>query len=426
MTRQATRVAFAFVGLVVGAGFASGQEVLQYFVGFGYWGIVGAAVAALIFAVSGMAILQLGSYFLASDHNVVITGVTRPLTSKLFDVLIVFTLFSMGFVMIAGGGANMHQQWGLPVWVGSAVISVFVIAAGMLDVRKVTAVIGAMTPVMVIFVIGAFLYSVTHIDSTFAHMNASALEVGSTLPHWTLAVINYVPLALVLAVSMSLVMGGDILNPKVAGWGGFFGGLLFGVLLTMTTVAMFIKVDDIADYDMPLMQMVNLINPWLGTAMAIVIFLMIFNTAIGMYYALASRFGQGNSKRFKLIIVVNTVLGFGLSFFGFKNLVAYLYPIIGYAGLILVGLLVFRWWSGRAKIAEEQKRRGLIRLLMHRKLRRDKAFTRKHDRQLAQYIEDSPIDNEQLHHSYSEEVSQQLDDAGIDHWEDADDAPISR
>ena len=39
------KVALALVGLTVGAGFASGQEVIQYFLAFGYWGILGAAVA---------------------------------------------------------------------------------------------------------------------------------------------------------------------------------------------------------------------------------------------------------------------------------------------------------------------------------------------------------------------------------------------
>lgn len=32
------KIASAFIGIIVGAGFASGQEVLQYFTSFGHWG----------------------------------------------------------------------------------------------------------------------------------------------------------------------------------------------------------------------------------------------------------------------------------------------------------------------------------------------------------------------------------------------------
>ena len=41
MVKKVLRVAFAFVGVIVGAGFATGQEVMQYFVAFGAAGILG-------------------------------------------------------------------------------------------------------------------------------------------------------------------------------------------------------------------------------------------------------------------------------------------------------------------------------------------------------------------------------------------------
>jgi uncharacterized membrane protein YkvI len=46
---SALKVAFAYIGTVVGAGFASGQEILQFFSYFGYWGLVGLLLAAGLF-----------------------------------------------------------------------------------------------------------------------------------------------------------------------------------------------------------------------------------------------------------------------------------------------------------------------------------------------------------------------------------------
>lgn len=155
MNRQVITVAMAFVGLVVGAGFASGKEILQYFVGFGVQGMWAVTLALIIFGIAGFAILQLGSFFLASDHNRVLTEVSPPITSRFFDILITITLFSMGFVMIAGGGASLNQQFGLPVWVGSAIITVLVILVGMLDVDRVTTIIGSITPFIIVLIGGA-------------------------------------------------------------------------------------------------------------------------------------------------------------------------------------------------------------------------------------------------------------------------------
>lgn len=41
MLKRSAAIAMAVVGLIVGAGFASGQEMMQYFVAFGRMGIWG-------------------------------------------------------------------------------------------------------------------------------------------------------------------------------------------------------------------------------------------------------------------------------------------------------------------------------------------------------------------------------------------------
>ena len=51
----------AFIGVIVGAGFASGQEVLQFFTSFGMLGILGTVIATALFAFLGMNLMQLGS-----------------------------------------------------------------------------------------------------------------------------------------------------------------------------------------------------------------------------------------------------------------------------------------------------------------------------------------------------------------------------
>ena len=59
--RTVLMTALAFVGLVVGAGFATGQEVIQYFISFGAIGIVGAVLSGVVMAVSGtLVVLAVG------------------------------------------------------------------------------------------------------------------------------------------------------------------------------------------------------------------------------------------------------------------------------------------------------------------------------------------------------------------------------
>ena len=48
MSKKYLSVAFAYVGVIVGAGLASGQDLLQYFLSFGAVGLIGIAAAAVL------------------------------------------------------------------------------------------------------------------------------------------------------------------------------------------------------------------------------------------------------------------------------------------------------------------------------------------------------------------------------------------
>ncbi|MEW6065637.1 MAG: hypothetical protein AB1538_10810, partial [Bacillota bacterium] len=53
------RLVATYVGAVIGAGFASGQEILQFFILFGYQGLLGVLVATVLFAYLGAVVLYL-------------------------------------------------------------------------------------------------------------------------------------------------------------------------------------------------------------------------------------------------------------------------------------------------------------------------------------------------------------------------------
>ena len=44
MLKRILNISLAYVGVVIGAGLSSGQDLMQYFVSFGKWGIIGTIV----------------------------------------------------------------------------------------------------------------------------------------------------------------------------------------------------------------------------------------------------------------------------------------------------------------------------------------------------------------------------------------------
>ncbi len=395
MNGQVLKVAFAFVGIIVGAGFASGQEVMQYFVAFGLNGMWGALISAVVMTAMALIILQLGSYFNAGEHGEVFRRVSHPIFSRLLDLGVVLTLFSTGFVMFAGAGANLNQQWGIPVWVGALVMVVLVLAAGMLDLDKVTTVIGAITPFIIVFITVACVYTIISGDfATVDQLEKASEEVATTLPNWLVAGVNYTSFNLMVAVSMAVVIGGNMFNPRVAGRGGLLGGLIYSALLLISAVTLFLSVEKVGDQDMPMLTIINQLNPVLGQVMAVVVYGMIFNTALGMFYALGRRLTASRPGRFKPVYALTVLLGFVLSFVGFKELVGYVYPILGYVGLLLIAVMLVAWVRGRVRIYRESERR--MRIVDLLQIGHNGSLNRDESAALDRAIADSNLDEQQI------------------------------
>mgnify|MGYP006922125168 CR=1 FL=1 len=334
------KIGSAFIGIIVGAGFASGQEILQYFTSFGHLGTAAAILSTALFAYFGMTLTRLGSRMQTISHKEAIYQISGRWLGLIVDAIIIFTLFGVGVVMIAGAGSVLHQQFDLPSYVGSVLLIVLVMITVMLNVEKVVAVIGSITPFLVLTVIIIGVYSLWTMDTSFGELNPIAQANETTLPNWYVSAINYVSFNIAVGAAMSLVMGGAEKNERTAALGGFVGGLSLGLLIVLSHLAIFSKVEVVASYDMPMLKIVDDISPILAIFMSFILFGMIFNTGVSMFYAFIARFFDMNKGTSNIAIIVTLLIGFVLSFVGFTELVAFFYNLIGYLGVFLMLVLM--------------------------------------------------------------------------------------
>ncbi|MEJ5928049.1 hypothetical protein WG915_05390 [Corynebacterium sp. H128] len=419
MLKKSISIAMAFVGVVVGAGFASGQEAIQFFAAFGGYGIAGAVIAAILLSITGMIVLKFGSFFLANEHTAVFNKVTYPVLARLLDVGIMLTLFSVGFVMFAGAGANLEQQFGLPMWAGALIMLVLVIATGFLDVDKVSQVIGAFTPFIIIFLALAMFFALRDAPADLSTLQPYSAQVETALPNWWVSFANYVGFTIIVGASMCIVIGGAHYDTKAAGWGGLIGGVIYGVLLVGLVVSLWVSLPIVGKEDMPTLALVDHVNPMLGNIMAVVIYGMIYNTAIGMFYSMSRRITANKPENFLKVYIAMSLIGFVLSFVGFKTLVSFLYPLLGYLGILLIVVLLAAYARGRSRIDAEIERRDTMRSLVARKLHPGKVFTKKHARKLKKVVAESPAEEDSLRETIVLDVAQELvEDESVDFTEE--------
>lgn len=343
--RQSFQIGGAFIGVIVGAGFASGQEVLQFFTSFGIYGIIGSLLAMALFAFLGMNLTQLGSQLQTKSHQHAIRHICGKYLGPVVDVAITFFLFSVTVVMFSGSGAIFEQQFGIPGSVGNVLMAVLTIATVMLSVNKVISLISAFTPVLLLVVIIITVYSLFNFDMTSAELAAATASAASSqaAPHWLLGAALYVSYNLAAGAAMMTVMGGTVKDAKIAARGGIIGGVGLGILILLINVSMLTQLKEIAAVPMPMLVLANNISPLIGGLMSIILLGMIYNTAVGMLYAFTARIVKPDSKKFKVSVGAFGAVAFASSFVGFVTLVGTVYPVMGYLGFTLIAAIVIAW-----------------------------------------------------------------------------------
>lgn len=341
--KKSFQIGAAFIGVIVGAGFASGQEILQFFTSFGTIGIVGTLVAALLFAFIGMNLTQLGSRLQTTSHQNVIYHICGRYLGIVVDFVITFFLFGVTVVMFSGAGAIFEQQFNIPGYIGSIIMAILTIATVTLSIQKVITLIGAFTPFLLLLVIVITVYSVINYDFSTAEIQAAVTGDNQGAPHWLLGGLLYVSYNIAAGVAMLTVMGGTVKDEKVAAWGGIIGGLGLGLLLLLINISMLTQLKEIAAVPMPMLFLANNIGSVVGALMSIILLGMIYNTAVGMLYAFTVRFIKPETARFKGSIILFGLVAYAASFIGFVTLVGTVYPVMGYLGFVLIGAIIIAW-----------------------------------------------------------------------------------
>lgn len=156
----AGKVAALYAGGVIGAGFASGQEILQFFALLGPGGLLGTALAAWLFAYLGAVVLGMATGLHSTSYRRVIDRLLGPRLGALLDLVSLLVLFGGLGVMLAGSGAVAQQQFDLPPAVGVlglAILTSLVIYRGLVGVIEVNVLV---VPIKVLTVAAISVYAI--------------------------------------------------------------------------------------------------------------------------------------------------------------------------------------------------------------------------------------------------------------------------
>ncbi|MHB8172444.1 MAG: YkvI family membrane protein [Thermincolia bacterium] len=336
--RKALQVAATYIGTVVGAGFASGQEVMKFFTLFGVQGLLGVAIATILFIWWGTAILKLGYRLQASSHREIFHHLCGARLGHALDTAITLFLFGALCVMLAGTGALFKEYLHIPGLVGTGLTSLLVIFTLFFGLKGIIVANSFIVPLMMAMVLVLGGLSLVGQDPV-ALKGAMVSSSAAAAPHWLLSAVLYVAFNLVLSTAVLAPLGREIGCEKALGLGGMLGGLGLGLMAIIMVLSQIFHFAALSAYEIPMLHLVKSSLPLIQALFALVLWGEIFSTLTANLYGFAMRASQWLGRPFKVIVLGALAMAALFSKAGFANLVGTIYPLLGYLGLIYVGYL---------------------------------------------------------------------------------------
>ena len=196
----------------------------------------------------------------------------------------------------------------------------------------------------------------------------------------------------------------------VAEKSGILGGLVVSIIITVATCILYANIKLASTVDMPMLAIAEQIHPIFSLIYALIIYGLIFNTAFSLFYAFAKRFSSDNPKHFYPVLIAAVVIGYALSFMGFKELVSIMYPILGYIGFVMLAILTIAWIKEKSNIKGEKfLRRKMIRLIT-KKYDDNQDYTIKDKEKFHQLGEDSIVDTQSIKSDIKDLIKEEFND----------------
>jgi uncharacterized membrane protein YkvI len=339
---SALKVAATYIGTVVGAGFATGQELLQFFSKFGSMGLAGLLISTVMFIVFGYIIMDLGKKLNARSHVEIISYSSGNQLGTVIDYIITIFLFGSFSAMIAGTGALFTQQFNLPGLMGNILMALLTTLTVLTGINGVINSISFVVPFLLAAVIGTSVFSIMNIPPDIAH---AAINTGGSglMNNWFLAAVLYVSYNTILSIAVLGPLGASAQNKKAIRNGSILGGLGLGLGSVMIYLALSGNASEIEGLEVPMIYVAGRISYFVQIIYAVVLTAEVYTTSVGALYGFAARITdiQKNPVKGSFVVAASTVAALLASQFGFSNLVKYLYPIVGYCGIILLVSLVY-------------------------------------------------------------------------------------
>lgn len=329
------QIAFTYIGTIVGAGFATGQEILRFFTRYGHFALLTILLSTALFIWLGTKMMVIARRIEADsyeDFNRHLFGEKAGSSISLFTMVI---LIGVNSIMLAGAGAIFQEHLGLPYQAGLLITilgSYFLLKRGISGILQINSLV---VPLMLTL-------SLIIIFNTFGLPGAGRflfLQTDSSILGAWMSPLLYTAFNLGMAQAVLVPLARHTDNEQTLVRGGILGGLGIGFMLLAAHFAMSSQMPGIQQFEVPMGSIAFRLGPIVQLIYLLLIFMEIFSTFVADIYGVGVQLKQRLPIAPALVTPLLMLICYLFSQFGFSSLLGIFYPIFGALALVWVIML---------------------------------------------------------------------------------------
>lgn len=335
--KNCIKIALVIIGALIGAGFASGQEIYLFFFSYGKRGIFGIAVSAILLGIiiyKTMIIIKKNKITTYKEFllSIVPEKWRKEKVLEIINIIINIFILITFYIMIAGFGGYLAETIKIPQIIGSSILAIMCVIIMSKETKGIVKVSEIIVPILIVFIVVIGVYTVisTNVANKIEQMN---IINGSS---WLVSGVLYASYNTILLIPVLISVNNIIDRREVSKTSIVITFMIF-LLATAVFVSM-LKIDvNIKRIEMPVSYVISTQLSKLKVLYGIVILTSILTTAISLIAGLMQNVKEKNNKKIMLcLICISSIF---ISQIGFSALINFLYPIFGYIGIIQILLI---------------------------------------------------------------------------------------
>ena len=338
------KVVFVIIGTLIGAGFASGQEIYTFFFSYGVEGLIGILISSLILGLVIYKTLQIVQKYKIKTYKEFLEVFIKPKNNgnffnlkNIINIIINIFILITFFIMIAGFGAYFEQELEINKLIGSAILAILSYIIFTTSVKGVVKVNEILVPILIVFITIIGLINLKSIDL----FNIQNYVIRTNESNSILSGILYASYNSILLIPVLITLKDYLKDKKQIKIISILTTFII-LLLAIILFLLLIKVDvDITKLEMPIVYVVSNMFIGLKTVYGFIILGSILTTSISLGTSFLQNTSK-NKKSYTQIAIIMCITSVIVSQIGFSNLINLLYPIFGYLGLIQIGGLILK------------------------------------------------------------------------------------